>query len=649
MSRGDESKRLADLIDSVADGRDVDWDAASVTTDARMRRVLAMLRIVEGIAQVQRTESPTPEEASPGPAAAGTSPTIAAPADQWGHFRLLEKLGEGSFGEVYHAHDTWLEHSVALKLLKPGRVDRKRFLHEARTLAHIRHPNVVAIHGADEHDGRLGFWMDFIDGHTLADVVAREGVRSSTEAAVIGQDLCRAIAAVHAANIVHRDIKAQNVMRQSQTGHILLMDFGAGEAMDADPASRRPTGTPLYLAPELFDGSAATRESDVYALGVLLFNLVTRKYPVYADSFGELLLAHQRMQRLHLGDVRPDLPDAFVRVVETMVAPDPANRYHRATEARRALEEVVGTRGDVWPVPPLPSPTWRERLLRWAAWTTVIIASLSAMGIVSTAAFDTALGRGGFNSESFLQASLGVGVQAMVAPLVSLTIYTNGVLLLSAIARVFCRLLPPAGRLASRAAGSCAHFFKGRELHDPALLLQVTAGLGALAFAVLAFAYWQNATIFAIYVNTAAADRLAALQPANEPRYDVLQRLLEFVLLAYVLVVYNVYAHVRRSRQRVPASTTAYVFAVPLVALLLMRAMPFRVVYANEFKRVDLGTTRCYQVGDKPGWVRLFCPDAQPPRVRDLRESDPSLHDRNITESVFTPREQAAVFDTAAP
>ena len=121
------------------------------------------------------------------------------------------------------------------------------------------------------------------------------------------------------------------------------------------------------------------------------------------------------------------------------------------------------------------------------------------------------------------------------------------------------------------------------------------------------------------------------------------------MLFAYVLAVYNVYSRTRRAGGRIPPVTTAYVIAVPVIAVLLMRAMPYRVVYANEFKRVDYGAARCYQIGDKPGWVRLFCPDETPPRVRDHPDDDPMLRDRHIPERVFTPRDQALVFETTSP
>jgi hypothetical protein len=457
------------------------------------------------------------------------------------------------------------------------------------------------------------------------------------------------MAAVHATEIVHRDIKAQNVIRHTPTGHIILMDFGAGEAMDADDADRNPTGTPLYLAPELFDGRIATRESDIYALGVLLFHLVTRSYPVHGERMKDLREAHRRGERHHLGDMRPDLPDHFVRAVERMLDPDPAKRFHSAMEARKALEEVVAPREPV-PSPPPPNPTpWLHRAYVAAVTLTVSVLALVVIGFVSTRTFDVVFSRGDFILESPWRATVGIGWQVVSASIVRLAVYILAVMMLAAIARVFCRLVSPVGRMASHGAGVCRTFLEQRELYDPALLLQVTAAVGALALALLAFGQWDNATIMVMSVTDAPAARLAALQPANEPRYDVYQRLLELVLLAYGLVTYNVYSHTRKAGGRIPPLTTAYVIAVPAIAVLLMRAMPYRIVYANELKRIDYGSARCYEVGAKSAVLRLFCPDEKPPRVRDYMQGDPRLHDRNISERVFIPRSEAAVFDDTSP
>src|SRR5262245_36476634 len=297
MADEDDPDFLDKLAESVADGDSIDWKKLdSLPPDDARRRLLENVRLVAEIAEQHRSpvEDLVADMASTEPATDGRGrigwvrpPAIAvSPGDddlgRWGHLVLRRKIGEGAFGEVFHAHDTWLDHPVALKLLKPDIAESdisSRILHEARRLARVRHPNVVSVHGADMHDGRIGFWMDLIEGETLADLVAN-GRLSAGEASHIGGEVCLALAAVHHANLVHRDVKAQNVMRASDGGRIILMDFGAGEFIGTRSNSGRVRGTPLYLAPEIFKGADATVASDIYSLGVLLYHLVTGEYPV---------------------------------------------------------------------------------------------------------------------------------------------------------------------------------------------------------------------------------------------------------------------------------------------------------------------------------------------------------------------------------
>jgi serine/threonine protein kinase len=263
------------------------------------------------------------------------------PGCEWGNFTLARRIGEGSSGEVYLAHDSWLGHDIALKILRARVAEKAKMLHEARMLVRVRHSHVVTVHGADVHDGRLGFWMDFVDGLTLKEVILRGGPRSAGEAGAWGQDLCRALAAVHAAEIVHRGVKAQNVMRQAHDGRLILMDFGAGELHGQ--ARSADAGAPVYMAPELLDGGVATPSSDIYALGVLLFHVVSMRFPHEGETREELVEAHARGRRVRLEDVRPDLPSCFVEVVERAISRNPAVRYASAGEMLAALRACSDT------------------------------------------------------------------------------------------------------------------------------------------------------------------------------------------------------------------------------------------------------------------------------------------------------------------
>jgi hypothetical protein len=223
--------------------------------------------------------------------------------------------------------------------------------------------------------------MELIRGRTLEAHLREHGRLGAREAALIGTDLCRALAAVHGAGLVHGDVKTLNVMRE-EGGRTVLMDFGTGleVPLESSPSNRGLCGTPLYLAPEIHRGEEATPRSDLFSLGVLLFHLVTGGYPFVARTLSELTEAHRRGKWRHLRDARADLPDAFVQVVERALAPDPADRFGSAGEMELALSTALREveRRDVVPGPspinPIPAPEPTRRTLTP---TRVVVAAAS--------------------------------------------------------------------------------------------------------------------------------------------------------------------------------------------------------------------------------------------------------------------------------
>jgi hypothetical protein len=218
-------------------------------------------------------------------------------------------------------------------------------MREARLLARVRHRNVVTVFAAQRHGSEAALVMELIRGRTLEQVVKSHGPFSAREAALVGLDLCGAVAAVHEAGLVHGDIKAHNVMRE-EGGRIVLMDFGTGKDLKAPIRSAVDfAGTPLYLAPEVFAGEPRTPASDIYSLGVLLYYLSTGTYPVEGDTRTEIDRRHlQPALRRRLRDARPDLPDSFVTAVERAAAENPAERYQTtgalAAALARSLEPI---------------------------------------------------------------------------------------------------------------------------------------------------------------------------------------------------------------------------------------------------------------------------------------------------------------------
>jgi eukaryotic-like serine/threonine-protein kinase len=362
------SDRLLALAESVALGAPVDWSEAQVGSPPPAGEIEAM-QAIEIIARAHSTWI----------AADATIELDAPPSRKWRHLDLGSELGRGTYGVVYRATDDKLGHVVALKLLNLG-AKSPDALKEARLMSRVRHPHVVTVHGADVEGDRIGVWMELVDGHTLEHLLSVHGRFGAKEAAAIGLDLCGALAAVHSAGLVHRDVKARNVVRE-QGGRIVLMDFSAGEdlgALAAPSGGNGPgaAGTPLYAAPEVFDGAAPTPLADLYSLGVLLYHLVTGDYPVKGRDAADVRAAHARGDRVRLRDARADLPDAFVQLVERALSVDPRRRYESAGAFGDALATFLGQpdRNVVAPVPP-PVPMWRRPEIMLAT------AALVAIGV----------------------------------------------------------------------------------------------------------------------------------------------------------------------------------------------------------------------------------------------------------------------------
>jgi serine/threonine protein kinase len=311
---------------AIADGQPVDWRRERSQAATEELPLLEQLRVLGAVAAAAR---------GPGP------------GDSWGPLELIAPLGSGAYADVFRARDTRLQRDVALKLLREPDAGGE-VVAEGRMLARVKHPGVVTVHGADRIDGRTGIWMELVEGRTLDAELREQGWMDVTKAALLGADLAAALAAVHAAGLVHRDVKPHNVMRET-SGRVVLMDFGVGRPLHGPPA--RPAGTPLYMAPELLEGGQATPCSDLYSLGVLLFHAVSGRYPVEATSLETMAEAHARGARVGLREAGAHLPEAFVRAVERALEPDPRQRFRSANEMEQALLEAVSpasTRGTSW-------------------------------------------------------------------------------------------------------------------------------------------------------------------------------------------------------------------------------------------------------------------------------------------------------------
>jgi hypothetical protein len=301
--------RIEDAVRAIADGTPVAWNELE-KSPADPGHVES-LHLLEEIAAVFRTD------------AASVTHARRNVMFRWGGLDVEDQLGQGSFGEVYRAFDPWLGRHVALKLFRATGANGGG-LDEARRLARLRQRNVLSVYGCGEHGGRRGMWSELIEGRTLAAIVADDGAFGPEEILRIGRDLAQALAVVHAAGLVHGDVKAENVMRESG-GRIVLMDFGAGGEQRLLAGQRLISGTPRYLPPEVLDGAPLGMQSDLYSLGVLLYLLASARLP-YAETDWVTLREAQRRGVPPLRGLYPELDPALCALIERCLVANPAQR-----------------------------------------------------------------------------------------------------------------------------------------------------------------------------------------------------------------------------------------------------------------------------------------------------------------------------------
>jgi Protein kinase domain len=277
-----------------------------------------------------------------------------------GRYELGPLLGAGGMARVYLATDRVLERTVAVKVLSPP-YDRdpafvERFRREARAAAALNHPNIVAIFDSGSAAGTHYLVMEYVQGHTLVDLLRRQGVLAPGRAVEVARWVCQALAAAHAEGLVHRDIKPANVL-VSQTGLVKVADFGIATAAGTPALTGGAAllGTAAYLSPEQAQGREVDARSDVYALGCVLYELLTGAPPFVADSPMAVLAQQVAEAPTPPSQRNPQVGPDLDAVVMTALAKEPARRYQTATAMGQELVRIVGrdaagVRAPPWPV-----------------------------------------------------------------------------------------------------------------------------------------------------------------------------------------------------------------------------------------------------------------------------------------------------------
>ena len=255
-------------------------------------------------------------------------------------YRIISRLGRGGMGEVYRANDLRLGQTVALKFLPesmthdPGML--ARFHNEVRIARQVTHPNVCRVYDIGEVEGQPFISMEFVDGEDLATLLRRIGRLPQDKAIEIARRLCAGLAAAHSQGVLHRDLKPANIMLDGR-GQVVITDFGLAGLSEQMQGAEVRNGTPAYMAPEQLTGREVSFQSDIYALGLVLYEMFTGKPAHKANSLAEMVKIREESQPESLTTLVHEIDPAVERIVLKCLEPDPRNRPSSALAVAAAL------------------------------------------------------------------------------------------------------------------------------------------------------------------------------------------------------------------------------------------------------------------------------------------------------------------------
>lgn len=265
-----------------------------------------------------------------------------APRRVDGRYQLLHRVGQGTTGDVYKVHDTLLRTDIAIKLLKREYCTdgdaAVRLRREVLLSRDLTHPNILKTYHLGDDNSQKYVTMQFVDGPDLAEVIAKEAPFAVERAVWLGVKLASALAAAHGAGVVHRDIKPSNILIDEH-GEPRITDFGLARLVDGPEITRhgRFVGTPVYASPEQIRGESVDERSDLYSLGIVVFEMVTGLRPFNDDAIKEVERMHLEVEPPNPGEVRPGVPDDLSSLILRCLAKDPEERFQTAAELGDAL------------------------------------------------------------------------------------------------------------------------------------------------------------------------------------------------------------------------------------------------------------------------------------------------------------------------
>jgi len=331
-----------------------------------------------------RTPLGTPPSASAKPSASEFLLALEPGCEFGPRYRIESLIGEGGMGRVYRAYDKDLSRIVALKLLRPGLTTEpsamQRFKQELLLARSISHKNILRIHDLGDASGVKFISMAYVEGEDLHQVLKKRGRLPVDRAVNIARQLCRALEAAHGEGVVHRDLKPQNVLID-QADNVYVSDFGLAKSLEADAAGMTRTGeflgTPRYMSPEQVEGKAVDHRSDLYSLGLILYDMVTGEAAFPGDSGLEVMYQRLKQDPKNPKLLNPDLPDYLARITLRCLERAPARRYQHAREILADLEAARAPSPSRSVQISLPMPTRRGWFLAAGALLMLVILALA--------------------------------------------------------------------------------------------------------------------------------------------------------------------------------------------------------------------------------------------------------------------------------
>jgi serine/threonine protein kinase/tetratricopeptide (TPR) repeat protein len=342
--------------------------------------------------------------------------TVLNPGDVLGgRYEIVQLLGEGGMGAVYKARDREVDRTVALKLIRPELASNPtilaRFKQELLTAHQVTHKNVIRIYDIAEADGVKFITMEYVDGSDLRHILIENGKLAPERAIEIIRQVCLALEAAHSAGVIHRDLKPQNIMQDSKTGRLLVMDFGLARSIESEGMTQTGAllGTIEYMSPEQSMGKPLDQRSDIFAVGLIFYEMLTGKTPYKADTAMASLLRRNQERATPAADLDASVPKGLSDIVSKCLERELTNRYQNVQEILQDLDAYQGARPTLASIstlpvaPPKPTLPWK-----WIGIGSLVLVMLAGGWVLRTGLVRTGSSTAGSGNVKVPELSLAI-------------------------------------------------------------------------------------------------------------------------------------------------------------------------------------------------------------------------------------------------